>query len=110
MRGRRILSAVPAFSGGSGAGQAFPGAFRDQVAFDLGEESEQGGHHLGLYVLLSLDAEILLDRDDGDPLLDQLIQQAHNLPEGAAEAGEFADDQAIARRLLPPIQKSLHWT
>ena len=42
------------------------GALGDQVALDLGEQREEGGHDFGLDVALALDADVLLHRHEGD--------------------------------------------
>ena len=51
---------------GPGLGEALAGALGDQVALDLGEQREQRGHDLGLDVALTLDADVLLQRHEGD--------------------------------------------
>ena len=49
-----------------GWGKARAGALGDQVALDLGEQREERGHDLGLDVALALDADVLLERHEGD--------------------------------------------
>ncbi len=74
---------------------------RDQIPLDLGEEPEQGDHHLGLHVLLSLEADRFLDGDEADLALHQLIDEPDHLPQAPAEAGQLADDQAVPRASVP---------
>ena len=51
---------------GPGLGEALAGALGDQVALDLGEQREEGGHDFGLDVALAIDADVLLHRHEGD--------------------------------------------
>ena len=83
-------------AGGPGLGEALTGALGDQVALDLGEQREQRGHDLGLDVTLALDADVLLQRHEGDAGLGERVEDGDDLTQRPAEPGEFADDQAVA--------------
>ena len=87
---------------GPGPGEALAGALRDQVALDLGEQREERGHDLGLDVALAVDADVLLERHEGDPRLGEGVEDGHDLTQRPAEPGEFARDHstpdAAARR------------
>ena len=76
--------------------EALAGAFGYQVALDLGEQCEQRGHDLGLEVLLSLDADALLEGHKGDSRLAECIEDSDDLAQRSTEPGEFADDEAVA--------------
>ena len=76
--------------------EALAGAFGYQVALDLGEQFEQRGHDLGLEVLLSLDADALLEGHKGDSRLAECIEDSDDLAQRSTEPGEFADDEAVA--------------
>ena len=52
-----------------GQGQPFTGPLGDEIAFDFGEQGKQGGHDLGLEILTVLEADFLLDGDEGDRCL-----------------------------------------
>ena len=77
-------------------GEALAGALGDQVPLDLGEQREERGHDLGLDVTLALDADVLLQRHEGDAGLGERVEDGDDLTQRAAEPGEFADDQAVA--------------
>ena len=64
---------------GPGPGEALAGALRDQVALDLGEQREERGHDLGLDVALAVDADVLLERHEGDPGLGEGVEDGHDL-------------------------------
>ena len=81
------LWAGPAATLGPRSRQPFLGPLRDQVPLDLGEEPEQGDHHLGLHILFSLEADRFLDRDEADLLLYQLVDDPNHLPQAPAQAG-----------------------
>ena len=81
---------------GPGPGEALAGALRDQVALDLGEQREERGHDLGLDVALAVDADVLLERHEGDPRLGEGVEDGHDLTQRPAEPGKFAHDQAVA--------------
>ena len=68
-------------------------AFGDQVALELGEQGEQRGHDLRLDVLFALDTDVLLDRDEGDGLLREGIEDGDDLTQRSAEPGQLGDDQ-----------------
>ena len=79
----------------------------NQVALDLGEQREQGGHDLGLDVALALDADVLLQGHEGDARLGEGVEHGDDLTQRPAEPGEFADDQTVAglqgvRQLVQP--------
>ena len=59
--------------------EALAGALGDQVALDLGEQREEGGHDLGLDVALALDADVLLHRHEGDACLGEGIEDGEAL-------------------------------
>ena len=80
---------------GPGLREALAGALGDQVALDLGEQREERGHDLGLDVTLALDADVLLERHEGDARLGEGVEDG-DLPQRPTEPGEFADDQAVA--------------
>ena len=75
--------------------QSFLGPLRDQIPLDLGEQPKQGDHHLGRHVLLSLEADRFLDRDEADLPLHQVVDDLNHLAQAAAQAGQLADDQAV---------------
>ena len=89
---------------GSGPGEALAGALRDQVPLDLGEQREErGGHDLGLDVALADDADVLLERHEGDPGFGEGVEDGPDLTERPTEPG----DQAVAalqdaRQLIEP--------
>ena len=76
--GHQTCAAAPAPARGPGPGEALAGALRDQVALDLGEQREERGHDLRLDVAPPLDADVLLERHEGDA--------------GLGEGGEDGDD------------------
>ena len=83
------------------------GALGDEVTLDLGEQREERGHDLGLDVVLALDADVLLDRHEGDARLGKRIKDGDDLAQRSAEPGEFAHDKAItalqdAQQLVEP--------
>src|SRR5207244_13484368 len=57
----------------------------DQVALDLREQADQRDGHLGLKVLLTLQADRLLDGDQADPFVEELIDGLNVLPQAAAQ-------------------------
>ena len=81
---------------GPGLDEALAGALGDQVAFDLGEQREEGGHDFGLDVVLALDADVLLHRHEGDARPGEAVENGDDLTQRPAEPGEFADDQTVA--------------
>ena len=81
---------------GPGLGEALAGALGDQVALDLGEQREEGGHDLGLDVARALDADVLLERHEGDADLGEGVEDGDNLTQRPTEPREFADDQAVS--------------
>ena len=86
-------------------GESFLGPFRDQVPLHLGEQSEQGDHDLGLQILLAVELDPLLDRDEADIAMDQSVHDLDHLTEATAEPRQLADQQAIAH--LKPSQHLL---
>ena len=72
------------------------GALGDQVALDLGEQREEGGHDFGLDVALAINADVLLHRHEGDACLGEGVEDGDDLTQRATEPGEFADDQTVA--------------
>ena len=60
------------------------------------EQREERGHDLGLDVTLALDADVLLERHEGDARLGEGVEDGDDLPQRPTEPGEFADDQAVA--------------
>ena len=79
-----------------GLGEALAGAFGDQITLDLGEQREEGGHDLGLDVARALDADVLLERHEGDAGLGEGVEDGDDLTQRPTEPREFADDQAVA--------------
>ena len=73
--------------------EALAGALRNQVTLDLGEQREEGGHDFGLDVALALDANVLLQRHEGDACLGEGVEDGDDLTQRPTEPGEFADDQ-----------------
>ena len=59
----------------------------------LGEQREEGGHDFGLDVALALDANVLLQRHEGDACLGEGVEDGDDLTQRPTEPGEFADDQ-----------------
>ena len=85
---------------GAGRDQPLLRPFRDQIPLDLGEQPEQRYHHLGLHVLLSLEADRFLDRNEADFPLHQFVDELDHLAQAAAQTGQLADDQAVPRGQL----------
>ena len=61
----------------------------------------------GLDVALAVDADVLLERHEGDPGLGDGVEDGHDLTQRPTEPGEFAHDQAVAalqdaRQLVEP--------
>ena len=79
-----------------GLGETLAGAFGDQVPLDLGEQREERGHDLGLDVARALDADVLLERDEGDAGLGEGVEDGDDLTQRPAKPREFADDQAVS--------------
>ena len=52
---------------------------------------------MGLEILTALETDVLLDGDEGDRCLGDGVEEADGFAEGSAEAGQFADDKAVAR-------------
>ena len=77
---------LPQTTRGPGPGETLAGALRDQVALDLGEQREERGHDLGLDVALAVDADVLLERHEGDPRLGEGVEDGHDLTQRPAEA------------------------
>jgi len=77
-------------------GQTHAGAFRDQLAFDFSEETQHGDQGGGGDVTLAVDHDPLLDDDHGDLLAHKLINERDDLPDAAAQAGEFRYDDGVA--------------
>ena len=90
------LGPAEQFPLGFGSGESFLGPFRDQVPLDLGKQSEQGDHDLGLQVLLAVELDGLLDGDEADLAMDQGLHDLDHLREAAAEPRQLADQQAVA--------------
>ena len=67
-----------------------------QVARDLGEQREERGHDLGLDVARALDANVLLERHEGDVGRGEGVEDGDDLPPRPTEPGEVADDQPVA--------------
>ena len=80
----------------SGLGETLAGALGDQVALDFCEQREERRHDLGLNILLALNADLLLDGDEGDAFPGQCVEYGDDLAERSAKAGELADDQAVS--------------
>ena len=76
--------------------EALAGALGDQVALDLGEQREEGGHDFGLDVALALNADVLLHRHEGNACLGESVEDGDDLTQRPTEPGEFADDQTVA--------------
>ena len=85
-----LLGARASCREGFGLGGALAGTLGDRVGLDLGEE---GGHDLGLDVALALDADVLLQRHEGETDLGEGVEDGEDLTQRATESGEFADDQ-----------------
>ena len=81
---------------GLGPGEALTGAPGDEVTLDPGVQREQPGHDPGLDVGLALDADVLLDRHEGDARLGERIKDGDDPARRSAEPGEFALDKATA--------------
>ena len=62
-----------------GPGEALAGALGDQVALDLGKQRDERGHDLRLDVALALEADVLLERHEGDAGLDERVEDGHDL-------------------------------
>ena len=90
------LGPAEPFPLGFGSGESFLGPFRDQVPLDLGKQSEQGDHDLGLQVLLAVELDGLLDGDEADLAMDQGLHDLDHLREAAAEPRQLADQQPVA--------------
>ena len=77
---------------------ARPSRVRSEIRspLDLGEQREQRGHDLGLDVALALDADVLLQRYEGDAGLGERVEDGDDLTQRPAEPREFADDEAVA--------------
>ena len=86
-RSQRPFGAAEQVTLGSGGGKPFLGPLGDQVPLDLGEQPEQGDHHLGLHVLPSLKADRFLDSGEADLPLHQLIDDLNHLSQTATQAG-----------------------
>ncbi|MCY4587620.1 MAG: hypothetical protein OXB98_16410, partial [Bryobacterales bacterium] len=103
-RKRRMSSSLPLsretpnepFGRPSFLPEALAGALGDQVALDLGEQREEGGHDFGLDIALALDADVLLYRHEGDACLGEGSEDGDDLTQRPTEPGEFADDQTVA--------------
>ncbi len=59
--------------------EALVGALGNQVTLDLGEQREEGGHDFGLDVALALDANVLLQRHEGDTCLGEGVEDGDDL-------------------------------
>ena len=65
-------------------------ARRDEVSFDFGEQGEQGeqrGHDLGLEVLTALEADVLLNGDEGHRCLGDRIEEGDDPRRASARGG-----------------------
>ena len=79
-----------------GLREALACAFGDEVTLDFGEQRKQSGHDLGLDVLLALETNALLDRNDRDARLYEAVKDGDDLAQRTPEPGEFADDRAVS--------------
>ena len=57
------------------------------------KQREEGGHDFGLDIALAIDADVLLDRHEGNACLGEGVEDGDDLIQRATEPGEFADDQ-----------------
>lgn len=71
-RGQRALD--------SSGGKVFLGPLGDQMPFDLGEQPQQGYHHLRQRALLPRQAERLLDGDEANLPLRRSIDDLNDFP------------------------------
>ena len=78
---------------GPSRGQPGGGAFADEVAFELGQGREDGEDELAAR---GGGVDRLLKAAEPDPALGQAGDGVDQVPQGAAEAVEFPDDQGIA--------------
>ena len=81
---------------GPSLGEGLAGALGDQVALDLGEQREEGGHDFGLDVALALNVDVLLHRHEGDACRGEGVKDGDDLTRRPADPGEFADDLTVA--------------
>ena len=84
---QRSLRSPQLLPGRPGFREAFAGSLGDEIAFDFCEQREQGGHDLGLEVLTALEADVLLDGDEGHRGFGDRIEEGDDLAERAPEAG-----------------------
>ena len=99
---KTVAGSLLVFGAFLGAGEAVDGA----SAFVSSATAAQD-HDLGLDVALALDADVLLERHEGDPGLGEGVEDGDDLAERPTEPGEFAHDQAVAalqdaRQLVEP--------
>jgi hypothetical protein len=87
-RGSAALAAA-----GPGGGQPGAGAFADEVAFELGQGGEDVEDELAAG---GGGVDRLLETAESDPTLGEAGDGVDQLPQGAAEAVEFPDDQGVA--------------
>lgn len=64
---------------GSGCSQSLFGALRNQIPFDLCEQTKHGDHHLGLDVLVAVKLNVLLDGHELHTLPDETVHQLDDL-------------------------------
>ena len=81
---------------GTAARQGFAGALTDEVALDLGRESESKGQHLALDVLAQ--PIVVFDRPHAALLGHAEIENLHDHEEIAPQARKFAADDGVAGR------------
>jgi hypothetical protein len=80
---------------GPGRGQPSGGAFADEVAFELGQGREDVEDELAAR---GGGVDRLLEAPEPDPLLGQAGDGVDQMPQRAAEAVEFPDDQVSPGR------------
>ena len=81
----------------AGRGQPGAGAFADQVAFELGQGGEDVEDELAAR---GGGVDRLLEAAEPDAAVGQAGDGVDQVPQGAAEAVEFPDDQGVARAEL----------
>jgi hypothetical protein len=82
---------------GPGGGQASSGAFADQVALELGQGGKDVEDELATG---SGGVDRLLEAAEPDATAGQAGEGIDQVPQGAAKAIEFPDDQGVARAQL----------
>ena len=92
-RRRNYLQTINQGVGSFTLSKRLAGALGDQVALDLGEQREEGGHDLGLDVALALDANVLLQRHEGDAHLGEGVEDGDALAANVCCAVETSNRQ-----------------